>query len=411
MAFAFLLSSRRRRAGLCPLLASTVVGLASATASWVAVPGLAHAQAATASASFTVKDARPEAYSWFWDNADEALFKAANLENRSFRWLQAPATPQHLGYSAGARYEASSYFGGALHKVVVSYLAPATQQGRVASDNFLGAKPYSFLAAEVSIDGKPPFTVLVQYNAVGQGYGDSQFRIEATAAADRALAQDYVSHLGRTLRGLQGGVMKGLDERYFNGVLKKRGFYSVGKVDKNLNVTLTIVQEIRGITPEMLNWWWDHIGNTERYRLWQPIDHVTFEWTVPPNSPDLMYDVGAVQKVKEYVGKSAWTLTIAGADPHAAPLPPVPITDPGYFYARTNLSLLQSVLPSNSLVHQWKPNATGDGVVLTSTFVNTALALVLNSNFFNDLGSHGLREFQMLPYFLPRLYRREQLGE
>jgi len=247
----------------------------------------------------------------------------------------------------------------------------------------------------VSIDGKPPFTVLVQYNAVGQGYGDSQFRIEATAAADPALANAYVSHLGRTLRGLRGGVMKGLDERYFNGVLKKRGFYSIGKVDKNLNVTLTIVQEIRGITPEMLNWWWDHIGNTERYRLWQPIDHVTFEWTVPPNSPDLMYDIGAVQKVKEYVGKSAWTLTIAGADPHAAPLP----------------SVGQSVLPSNSLVHQWKPNATGDGVVLTSTFVNTALALVLNTNFFNDLGSHGLREFQMLPYFLPRLYRREQLGE
>src|SRR5258707_350808 len=137
MAFAFLLSSRRRRTGLCPLLASTVVGLASATTSWVAVPGAGHAQEATASARLTVKDARPEAYSWFWDNADEPLFKAANLENRSFRWLQAPATPQHLGYSAGARYEASSYFGGALHNVVVSYLAPATQQGRVASDNFL----------------------------------------------------------------------------------------------------------------------------------------------------------------------------------------------------------------------------------------------------------------------------------
>ena len=52
-----------------------------------------------------------------------------------------------------------------------------------------------------------------------------------------------------------------------------------------------------------------------------------------------------------------------------------------------------------------------DGVVLTTTFLNTALVRVLNPRFFEDLGSHALREFQMLPYFLPRLYRREQLGE
>jgi hypothetical protein len=39
------------------------------------------------------------------------------------------------------------------------------------------------------------------------------------------------------------------------------------------------------------------------------------------------------------------------------------------------------------------------------------LALVLNSSFFDDLGSHALREFQMLPYFLPRLYKREYLNQ
>ena len=69
------------------------------------------------------------------------------------------------------------------------------------------------------------------------------------------------------------------------------------------------------------------------------------------------------------------------------------------------------MLPDNKIVHQWKPNPSGDGVVLTSVFVNTALATVINRTFFDDLGSHALREFQMMPYFLPRLYRREQLGE
>lgn len=62
-------------------------------------------------------------------------------------------------------------------------------------------------------------------------------------------------------------------------------------------------------------------------------------------------------------------------------------------------------------VPPWRPNAAGDGVILTSTFVNTALARVVNPTFFDDLGSHALREFQMLPHFLPRLYRREHLGE
>jgi hypothetical protein len=370
----------------------------------------AQAQVISASAQFVVQDVRPEAYSWYWDNVDQGLFTGANRDNTAFRWTQAPSTPQHLGYSAGARYQATSTFGGAAHTVDVSYLDPDTMRGRVATDNFLGSKPYSFVAQSVSVDGKPPFTVLIQYTPTSSTFGDSQFRIQATLATDPRLAQAYVDHVRKTLCGLQSTVMTALNERYFNAVLKTRGHYTYGAIDKNLNVTLTIVQEIRGITPEMLSWWWDHIGSTERYRLWQPIDHVSFEWTVPPNSPDLQYDVGAVQKAKEYIGKTALTLNITGADPHAMP-PPVPLVDPGYFYARTDLTLLAGLLPSNSLTHQWKPNASGDGVILTSTFVNTALARIINPTFFDDLGSHALREFQMLPYFLPRLYKREYLHQ
>lgn len=393
---------------------STAPGLLITTVAMLVVVGQAstvHAQSINASATFTVKDVRPEGLSWFWDNADEAMFKAANSENKAFRWTQAPATPQHLGYSAGARYRATSVFGGASHTVDVTYLDPETVRGRVASDNYLGSKPYSFVAQNVSVDGKPPFTVLIQYNPVGSGFGDSAVRIEATLAAQPAVAESYVTHVRKTLIGLQPTLMTALSERYFNGVLKTRGKYTIGPVDNKLNVTLVIEQEIKGITPEMLAWWWDHIGDTARYRLWQPVDHVSFEWTIPPNSPDEHYDIGAMQKAKEYIGKSALTLNITGADPAALPPPPVPVSGPDYFYARTDLTLIAGLLPSNSLVHQWKPNASGDGVILTSTFVNTALARVLNVTFFEDLGSHCLREFQMLPYFLPRLYKREYLHQ
>lgn len=374
------------------------------------LPGEAQAQTTSAYAQFTVKAVRPEAFSWFWDNVDEAQFVAANSENKSFCWTQAPSTPQDLGYSAGAQYRSVETFGGATHTVDVTYLAPDTVRGRVASDNFLGAKPYSFIAQNVSVDGKPPFTVLIQYNPVGSTFADSLFTIQATMAANPVLAQAYVAHVRKTLTGLQPTLMDALNTRYFNAVLKKRGYYSAGPIDKNLNIKLTIVQEIKGIDSQMLAWWWDHIGDTARYRLWQPIDHVSFEWTIPPNSPDLQYDIGAVQKAKEYIGKHTMTLNITGADPKAI-APPVDIIDPAYFYARTDLTLLAGILPSNALVHQWRPNASGDGVILTSTFVNTALALIINPTFSDDLGSHALREFQMLPYFLPRLYRREFLSQ
>jgi hypothetical protein len=406
--------AHRLCAGATLALAACAVNLAPV----LLVPqgALAQAQAqatapeVAASAQFTLKGVRPEAWSWLWDNQDEALLKAANSEVLSFKWATAPATPQHLGYSEGASHVSEANVGGAAHTFSVTYLAPEAVKARVPSDNFLGSKPYSFVAQQVSVDGDEPFTVLVQYKATGSTFTDTELSIELTGTDNTALAQAYVAHLRKTFTGLQAPVMDALNERYFNAVLKKRGFYAVGPSDKQLNAKLAVNQEIIGITPDMLRWWWDHIGNTERYKLWQPIDHLVFEWTIAPVSPDMSYDVGAVQRVKEKVGKTAYTLNITGADP-AVKAPPVAINDPAFFYARTNLSALAKIVPDGAVVHQWKANATGDGVVLQTTFLNTTLARILQKSFFEDLGSHCLREFQMLPYFLPRLYKREQLGQ
>ncbi|MFX1306436.1 MAG: DAPG hydrolase family protein, partial [Promethearchaeota archaeon] len=38
-------------------------------------------------------------------------------------------------------------------------------------------------------------------------------------------------------------------------------------------IDLIVVHELSGVTPEMIDWWWDHIDNSERYRLWHPKDH------------------------------------------------------------------------------------------------------------------------------------------
>src|SRR5215469_510568 len=56
--------------------------------------------------------------------------------------------------------------------------------------------------------------------------------------------------------------------------------------------------ELSGITPEMVDWWWDHIDTTERYKLWHPTDHVSFTWLVSPADHG---HVGAVQRVVEFL--------------------------------------------------------------------------------------------------------------
>ncbi|NBD19414.1 hypothetical protein GTZ97_01835 [Aquabacterium fontiphilum] len=410
--FAPVPSAARARACLChavSALSLAMLPLAGGTLLATA-PGIAHATTVSTAQAWVLQGVRPEALSWLWDNLDAALFQRGHRDNVNLRWLQPPATPNDLGYSAGAVYEAHVRWDGVTRRITVRYLPPEQVRARVPSDNFLGRKPYSFLAAAVSVDDGLPFTVLVHYTASGTQFGDSTVRIEALDAPEPAVARAYVAHLSQTLQGLQATLMKELDT-FFNTVFLQRGHYQISPTSPQLTRRLTVVQEIKGITPDMLAWWWDHIGNTDRYRMWQPVDHVSFEWAVAPTRPDLQYDVGAVQKVKEYIGTGVWSLSITGADP-AVQAPPVPLVPgEGHFYARANPTWLGNLLPSNGLVHSWRANPQGDGVILTSTFENTALAQLLSRTFFDDLGRHALREFQMLPHFLPRLYRREHLGQ
>lgn len=161
--------------------------------------------------------------------------------------------------------------------------------------------------------------------------------------------------------------------------------------------------------------------------MWQPVDHDGFEWEVEPTQPDLQYDVGAIQIIREYVGNALLTLAIEGADPAVDP-PPATITQPNphFFNTLNSLESIQEVDgneppaeppigaapgPPNTLLHQWYWNAEGDAVTLETTFEVSAAILAASPTFGEDLGDHALREFQMMPYFLGRLYKRDWLGE
>lgn len=56
--------------------------------------------------------------------------------------------------------------------------------------------------------------------------------------------------------------------------------------------------EISGVTPEMIDWWWDHIDTTERYKLWHPTDHVSFEWLIAPATNG---HIGAIHRIQEFL--------------------------------------------------------------------------------------------------------------
>ena len=69
---------------------------------------------------------------------------------------------------------------------------------------------------------------------------------------------------------------------------------------------LVVHHELRGITPEMIDWWWDNIDTTERYRTWHPESHPTFDWEGEAGGGH----IGKVHRVTEMVGDTMIELRI-----------------------------------------------------------------------------------------------------
>lgn len=60
---------------------------------------------------------------------------------------------------------------------------------------------------------------------------------------------------------------------------------------------ITANHEIPLVSPTMIDWWWDHIDTTERYKQWHPTDHISFKWVIPPTNGH----VGAIHLVEEFL--------------------------------------------------------------------------------------------------------------
>ena len=63
----------------------------------------------------------------------------------------------------------------------------------------------------------------------------------------------------------------------------------------------------------MIDWWWDNIDNSERYKLWHPEEHVDFKWLVDPK---VHGHVGAISASIESAGDGLeFPLRIRWEDP------------------------------------------------------------------------------------------------
>jgi hypothetical protein len=334
----------------------------------------------------SLRDMRPEFLDYLWNNLDAASYERWHpTAHETFAWVSAPKVPGDLGAEVRASYTSRLVVAGASREQRVVYIEPQQSDNRVTLE--------SAMAADVWLDGAGPFRLVVQYQQEKDEVRVQQ-RMELPADADQAAWRSY---LEERMTNLAGFIRDQFQTQYVDTEITKRGTYSV--TTNGLDFDIVVMQDIGKLTPPMVDWWWDNMGETERYRHWHPTAHQTFTWSTPPkNSKDLAYDVGSVQKIVEVIGE-ATTLNITWLDPAQIP---VQRTYTNFIYGQTNLDGSPF---GGFLVHEYEARPNG-GIRMKSMF---RLPWLAGDVFAKALGEHCIQEMQFLQYYLPRLFAKEYM--
>ncbi len=151
--------------------------------------------------------------------------------------------------------------------------------------------------------------------------------------------------------------------------------------------------ELPGITPEMFQWWGANINDSERYQMWCPEDHVSFEWELPPAKAGR---TGAVQQAEEKIGEfPASVLRIRREDPDSLEI------RRKYAVYRVGAILGPDDKPVSWVSHEFEEGSSG--MKMRSTF---RLPAKTPQRFLDAMHEHCKKEMGHLPEFLPGLYRR-----
>ena len=147
---------------------------------------------------------------------------------------------------------------------------------------------------------------------------------------------------------------------------------------------------IPGVTEEMLDWWW--VNMEKGYPLWEPNDHKSFVWEVPPPVGGYL---GAIQIAEEKMGPTPPVkIRIRWDDSKDCPIPQV------YDHAIVASGIGPDGQVRAMILHQYE--ATPRGTKMRSTM---RYAGPVPPRMPQIWSNHDRAEVSTFPTFLPDLYR------
>jgi len=148
--------------------------------------------------------------------------------------------------------------------------------------------------------------------------------------------------------------------------------------------------ELVGLTPEMIDWWW--VNMEKGYPLWEPNDHKSFVWEVPPPVGGYL---GAIQIAEEKMGPMPpMKIRIRWDDPDNCPIPRT------YEHAIVASGVDPEGKVGAMILHEWEKSPRGTRMRSTMRFLSPvppALPEIWKK--------HDRAEVSNFPRFLPDLYR------
>jgi succinate dehydrogenase / fumarate reductase, flavoprotein subunit len=152
--------------------------------------------------------------------------------------------------------------------------------------------------------------------------------------------------------------------------------------------------ELVGVTPEMIDWWW--VNMEKGYPLWEPTDHKSFVWEVPP--PVNGY-LGAIQIAEEKMGPTPPVkIRIRWDDPKDCPIPQA------YDHAIVASGIGPDGQVRAMILHQYEASPRGTKMRSTMRYMGPVPPRMPQI-----WSTHDRAEVSTFPTFLPDLYRLWQV--
>lgn len=196
--------------------------------------------------------------------------------------------------------------------------------------------------------------------------------------------------------------------------------------DKNSSYFVKCTTLMPAVTPLMIDWWFAwHLPDSERYKLWHPLDHVSSKLTQDRsnlNSDKERY-IGINSYVEEYIGKKYSKLCISFLDPKEFGLGDLDadsstavcarVTDMETGVKIANLLHYVEIKDIGSEMHSYfwlGSNLEHDNKLINFFLTYLSKIQFLKGSFINtklatDLLRHCYEEMNHLVSFLPELYK------